>query len=61
MKEFLSAVWEVNFADILKYTQRILIDATSGTINGESQNELHRLCEMLEKKDLPYLCNKLKI
>jgi hypothetical protein len=45
----------VNFAEILKNTQRILIEATDGNIDKEAQKELHRLCELYEKKDLKYM------
>ena len=53
--------FQTDFVDIVKYTQRILVDATSGIINEDAQEELHRLCELYEKKDLSYMCKKLKI
>ena len=53
--------FDVDFADILKYTQKILIAATSGKTDKDAQKELHRLCEEFEKKDLHYMCRKLKL
>ena len=53
--------FDVDFAEILKNTQEILIAATSGQVNMDAQKELHRLCELFEKKDLQYMCRKLKL
>lgn len=53
--------FDTDFSEILKYTQKVLMAATGGTIDVKSQKELHRLCELLEKKDVRYMCRKLKI
>ena len=37
------------------------IEATDGNIDKEAQKELHRLCELYEKKDLKYMRRKLKL
>lgn len=53
--------FETNFSDILICTQRILLAATSGENDIESQNQLHRLCEKIERKDINIMRRKLKI
>ncbi len=53
--------FDVDFADVLINTQKILMEASYGKVDKEAKIELHKLCELIEKKDIDYMKNKLKI
>lgn len=53
--------FDVNLYDILRNTNKIVTAATDGEVDKDSQAELHRLCELFEKNDLPYMKESLRL
>lgn len=53
--------FDVNVCDILINTNRIVTAATNDEVDKSAQAELHRLCEIFEKNDLPYMKKTLKL
>ena len=53
--------FNVDFEELVKCMLVILADASVGAVNEESKSKLFQMCQLLRKKDVPYMQRRLKI